>query len=426
MNRPHPVHPTETLDLDITVLGAQGDGIAEHNGERLFVPYTVAGDRVRARRSGDRALPLDYLQLGPQRQTPPCPHFGPGRCGGCALQHVDDAAYAEWKVAALTETLDRAGLRGFRMNALARTKPGERRRAEFLVRVEREGVTLGFHVRGSHEAVDIGPCPVLTPALEALIPRLRTFFASWPTRSAFDALVTETDSGVELALTRAPTPNTALRVKIAAFASDCDLPRITTRSGPHATSEILDQRRPVQMTFGDVAVELPPGTFLQASRSGEHAILTATRDAIGNAKRIADLYCGVGTLGLALAKGRRSIYAAERSAEAIQALQAGARRGGIGEIVRAETRDLMRRPLIGDELEKLDAVIFDPPREGAAEQARALAKSKVRTIVAVSCNATTFARDARTLIDGGYRLEEITPVDQFLWSPHIELVGVFR
>jgi 23S rRNA (uracil1939-C5)-methyltransferase len=411
----------------ITALAAQGDGIAELSGQKIFVPYTVAGDRVRVHRTGpDRAMPVEWLVRGSTRQTPPCPHFGPGKCGGCALQHVDDKAYATWKVATLQETLSRAGIAGYTLHDLARTRPGERRRAEFLARVADGKALIGFHVRGSRDAVDIGPCPVLTPGLENFLSRLRGFFAGWPGGSSFDVLTTEADTGIELVLTRAPVPDLALRRRIAEFAETADLVRLAMRLGPHGTAEIIVQRRPFRTRFGLIDIDLPPGAFLQASRSGEAAITGAVAAAIGKARRIADLYCGTGAIALALAGNNRQIHAIERSTEAVRALNAAARRAGLGNNVRAEARDLVRRPLIGEELNRLDTVIFDPPREGAAEQARALAVSNVPVVVAVSCNQATFARDARFLIDGGYWLDTITPVDQFLWSPHLELVGVFR
>lgn len=416
----------EILELEIAALGAQGDGVAVIDNRSIFVPYTVSGDRVRVRRSGERAEPFEWLARGPDVATPPCPHFGPGKCGGCALQHLADAAYAHWKVATLAHTLRGAGLHGFDMAPLARTLPGGRRRADLLVRVQRGSALVGFHVRRSREAVDIGPCPILVPELESLLPRLRAFFARWPAPASLDVLATAVESGIELVITRAGEPDLALREAVAAFAAEADLARIARRTGPHAPAEILVQRRPLRTRFGGIAVDLPPASFLQASEAGEHAILGAVADAVAQAQRVADLYAGCGSLALGLASRNRRIYAADRNAEGIRALDGAARQAGLAPFVRAEARDLNRRPLIGDELQELDAAIFDPPREGAAEQANALAASHVKTVISVSCNPATFARDAKLLVAGGYRLTKVTPVDQFLWSPHLELVGVFR
>jgi len=414
-------------DLSITALGAQGDGVATQDGATLFVPYTLPGDRVRARRSGaDRVLPVEWLERGAGHAAPPCPHFGPGKCGGCALQHLDDTMYARWKRESLATTLERAGLKGFTMEPMARTPAGARRRAEFLVRIANSEVTLGFHVRASHDAIDIGPCPILVPALERLLSPLRDVFGRvWP-RAAFDVLATAVDTGIELVLTRAPEADRAARSALAAFAERHNLSRIAMRSGPHASAEIVVQRRPTQLSFGGIAVDLPPGGFLQASAEGERAIQQAVLDGVGAAKRVADLYSGSGSIALPLAAAGKRVHAADRNADAIAALDAGARRGGMGPQVKAEARDLHRRPLAGDEVNAFDAVVFDPPREGAAEQVKALAGSKIKRVVAVSCNPATFARDAAVLIGGGYRLRSVTPVDQFLWTPHLELVGAFE
>jgi len=417
----------DLLDLSITALGSQGDGVARHEGTPLFVPYTLPGDRVRARRAGpERALPLEWLERGADHATPPCPHFGPGKCGGCALQHLDDALYARWKLDSLRTTLERAGLRGLTLLPLARTPPGARRRAEFLVRTAGGVATLGFHVKASREAVNIGPCPILVPALERLLDPLRKLFATlWP-RAAFDVLATSVDSGVELVLTRAPQADRAACSRLAEFAERHGLSRVALRSGPHAAAEILVQRRPAQTSFGGIVVDLPTGGFLQASVEGERAIQQAVLEGVGPSKRVADLYAGSGALTLPVAAAGRHVYAADRGAEAIASLDAGARRGGLGPQIKAEARDLNRRPLAGEELEAFDAVVFDPPREGAAEQARALALSGVKRVVAVSCNPATFARDAGFLIAGGYTLRQVLPVDQFLWSPHLELVATFE
>ena len=427
-NKPDLRSEGDAIELDIVAVGAQGDGVAEHAGERLFVPYTVAGDRVRARRMGkDRAAVVDWLQEGPRRQVPPCPHFGPGRCGGCVLQHLDDDAYAAWKVARAAEALARAGFADAPMQPLARTAPDARRRAEFAAVVTRRGVALGFHARASHDVVTIGPCLVLVPALEALLPGLREFLAeAMSPTSTLDILATHAESGVELVFTASALPDRTLRERLAAYAAGADVARIAWRRDKRQTPEIIVQRRSLRATFGAIAVDLPPAAFLQASAAGERAIQAAVAAAIGQAKRIADLYAGCGSIALALADKRRRLHAVDSDRDMIAALDVAARRAGLGPNVATEARDLARRPLMPEELARFDAVIFDPPREGAAAQAAALAASKVPVVAAVSCDPATFARDARLLAGGGYRLANLTPIDQFLWSPHLELVGEFR
>jgi 23S rRNA (uracil1939-C5)-methyltransferase len=415
------------LELSIKALGAQGDGIAECDAAPLFVPYTVPGDRVRARRiSAERGEVLELVAPGPRRQAPPCPHFGPGKCGGCALQHLDDAYYAEWKRSLAAETLARAGLSGFELKPLARTPPGARRRAELVAATGRGGVTLGFHARGSHDIIAIGPCPVLVPELEALLTPLRDFLATaYSGAQTFDILATAIGGHIELVFTGAPTPDMALRERLARFTEAAGLARIALRTGKTVTPEVIVQRAPLRARFGATEVDLPPASFLQASATGEQAIVGAVHAAVGSAKRVADLYAGAGAITLALAEGKRRLHAVDAGRDMIAALDAAARRSGLAGRLVTELRDLARRPLIGEELERFDAVVFDPPREGATAQAAALARSPVRTVVGVSCNPATFARDAQTLVKGGYRLTAVTPIDQFLWSPHLELVGVF-
>jgi len=265
------------------------------------------------------------------------------------------------------------------------------------------------------------------PALEQLLAPLRAFLAAAFDRPAtLDILATALVSGVELVFTHADAPNRALREAIAGFAEQHNLARIAWRRRKTESAETIIQRRPLRIQFGEVAVDLPPGAFLQASAAGEQAIVEAVRAAVGASKRLADLYAGSGAIALTLADDERRIHAVEAAKDMIEALDLGARRAGLGSRVTAEKRDLVRRPLIGDELAPFDAVIFDPPREGAAAQATALAASKVPVVVGVSCNPATFARDARILVDGGYRLTKVTPIDQFVWSPHLELVGEFR
>ena len=414
------------IELDIDAIGAQGDGLAAHEGGRLFVPYTVPGDRVRAQLEGKgRARVVDWLKPGPRRQTPPCPHFGPGKCGGCALQHLDDESYTAWKIERAREALARAGLPELPLQPLARTKPGGRRRAEFAAAITPRGTTLGFHVRASHDIVAIGPCPVLVPELEALLPALRDFVGR-AFAPAVDVMATHADGGIDLVFTSSREPDRAVRERLAAFAEAADLARIAWRRTKAGTPEIMIQRRPVRAIFGAIAVDLPPAAFLQASLAGERAIQAAVGTATAGARRLADLYAGCGSIALTLADRQRRLYAVDSDRAQVQALEAAARRAGLGSQMRTETRDLVRRPLTPDELAPFDAVIFDPPREGAAAQAAALAASRVPVIAAVSCDPTTFARDARLLAGGGYRLTSLTPIDQFLWSPHLELVGEFR
>lgn len=408
-------------DLEVTIdsVGAQGDGIAETLEGRVFVPFTVPGDRVRIRADGERAELLDLLASSAQRVGPACAHFGD--CGGCDLQHWQTAEVLAWKRQQIEVTLAHRGLVTEIAPAIA-TPPRERRRARLALRRYGDQFLLGFHARQSHRVVDVQQCPVLNERLAASLPALRQLGPMLLRRDGEVALeVTDTEGGIDLVIERAGEPSTALRGELARFAAQHRFARISWRG--EQDSELVAKLAAPVIRFGGVAVELPAGAFVQASPTAEAALLAEVRTAATGAKRIADLYAGCGAFSLPLA-ALAAVHAVEGHAESAKALDKSARQAVAR--VTVEHRDLDRRPLQGDELKKLDLVVLDPPRAGARVQCEALARSKVPTIAYVSCNPATFARDARLLVDGGYRLEKVVPVDQFLWSAHVELVAVLR
>ena len=416
------------VELEITAIGAAGDGVASHGGDRCFVPYTLPGDRVRARITGRRggALAAEMvarLADGPHRAEPACRHFGD--CGGCALQHLDDDFYADWKRERVTTALAQRGLCDVAVEAPLRVPVGARRRASLLAVRRKTGVLLGFRARGSHRVVDLGECPVLEPSLVALLAPLRGLFGDLlaPGKRA-EALVTRLGTGIDLVVS-GPPPDLAQRERLAAFAADHDMARVSWQAPDGEPPEIVVQRRAAQAVFGGVAVDLPPGAFLQPSAAGEAMLIDTVVAATAGARRIADLYAGCGAFGFALAR-HATVHAVEGDRAMAAAIAAAAGRAGLAGRVSSEARDLDRLPLLAGELAGFDAVVFDPPRAGAKRQAEALAASAVPLVVAVSCHPGTFARDARILVDGGYRIERVLPLDQFLWSPHVELVAVFR
>ena len=422
--RPTPPAPDAApLDLTIEEIGAHGDGVANLEGDAVFVPYTLPGDRVIARRiSPSHALPQSWSERKVLPHASRCPHFG--SCGGCMLQHLDDDAYAAWKRRQLEIALSRRGFADIEIAPLARAHPQERRRADFGAARVGNNVMIGFHAYRSGALVDMLDCAVLDPVLVTLLPTLRELMRGLlADRQSADLLVTRTDSGVDLLIGRARPLGRAQREAIAAFAAAHNLARIAWRQASE-TPEILVQRRVPHIRFDDTAVDLPPGAFLQATASGESAIVTAVRAGVAGAKRIADLFAGCGTLTFPLATQAR-VHSVEGAKDLVAALGAAANRSRNTRIS-VETRDLNRRPLLADELHAFDAVVFDPPRDGAAVQAAEIARSQVEKVVGVSCNPATFARDARILADAGFKLLRVTPIDQFLWSPHLEAVGVFQ
>lgn len=420
------------IEVTVEGLGARGDGYARLEGELVYIPLTVPGDRALVRVTGRRAggLKAEVVELfaaGAGRTEAPCPHFGP--CGGCAVQHLTDAAYAAWKDALIPRALAQRGLEGVRVNPTVRVGPRSRRRATLGARRRGADIALGFHGRESHSIVDMRVCLLLTPRLFTVVAPLRAALTALLGEGETAAVtMTETEGGPDLLIASRRPPDLAARETLAAFAEAADLARLSwAESGSEGAGEpepIVVRREPV-VRFAGVPVVPPPGGFLQPSADGEAALVGRVLSFLPDAARtVADLFCGCGTFTFPLS-ARARVLAVDGTAEATAALWAAARRSDRAGRVAVEVRDLFRAPLLPDDLAEMDAVVFDPPRVGAREQAAALADSAVPTVIAVSCNPNTFARDADSLIRGGYRLIEVTPVDQFPWSGHMELVAGF-
>ncbi|MBU1376711.1 MAG: class I SAM-dependent RNA methyltransferase [Alphaproteobacteria bacterium] len=414
--RPQPGPPA---DFTIDSVGGEGDGIALGP---VFVPFSLPGERVRAQGAGERRELLEVLQASDQRIEPVCPHFGV--CGGCALQHWAHEPYLTWKVERLVGTLARERIETEILPAFA-VGPGTRRRVALHARKgNREAAKLGYKARKSWDLVDIAVCPIADQRIQAAIPALKRLAAPLfeHPKSAPTLHVTVTDTGLDIDISGVEAKSGGLsadaRMTLAERAAEGDFARVTLGG------EMAYMARMPQVRLGPARIGLPPGSFLQATAGAEAAMTAFVGEAAAGAHRIADLFCGVGTFTFRLAE-IAPVHAVDVTAEAVGALTA-ALAGAPGlKGITTETRDLVRRPLLVHDLRHTDVAVFDPPRAGAAEQAVELAGSGVSRVIGVSCNPATFARDARTLIDAGFRLERVLPVDQFLWSPHVELVGVF-
>ena len=415
--------PYEVLIEDI---GAQGDGVARFSGAALFVPLALPGERVVVEKTAAaRARVVRWLSQSAARTKPPCRHFAV--CGGCAAQHFGDEHYASWKSSLIGDALARRGLGGAEIAPLARTPPHARRRAEFAARRRGKTVELGFHARETHAIVDLEACVVLRAEIVALLPALRDLLGQLlPAKGTADVHVTRSDAGMDVVLSGTFGRDVAAREACAHYAREAGLARLAWRRDARTPAETIAMRTPPRVRFADVAVDLPPGAFIQASAEGEAAIVEAVVRASAGARRIADLYAGCGTLSFPLAAQGARVRAIEGDAGQVAAFDTAIRHAGLAGRLSVERRDLARRPLVGDELAGFDFVVLDPPRAGARAQAEALARSTVARVIAVSCDPGSFARDARILVDGGYRLESVAPIDQFLWSAHLELVGEFR
>jgi 23S rRNA (uracil1939-C5)-methyltransferase len=406
-------------ELEIEAIGAQGDGLTAGG---IFAPLTLPGERVRALVQGERAELIEVLRPSPDRVAAPCPHFGD--CGGCALQHWASEPYLAWKADQIRIALARVRIETEILPTFA-ARPGSRRRLALHARREGRQVRLGFKARRSWRLVELDVCAIAHPGLVAAFEALRRLagpFLEHP-KSAPTLHVTWTDSGLDVDVTGIERKSGGLsadaRLRAAQAAQAGDMARVTL------AGETVYQAREAVVRVGPATVALPPGAFLQAAPEAEAVMADFAAEAVAGAARVADLFCGVGAFTFRLAR-TASVHAADSSAPAVQALISALGSAPGLKAVTAEARDLTRRPLLGMEMKKLDAVVFDPPRAGAPEQAGEIARSKVATAVGVSCNPATFARDARVLVDAGFVLEAVKPVDQFLWSPHVELVGVFR
>jgi len=388
----------------------------------VFALGVLPGERVRASVARDRAEAVEILEASPDRVSPPCPHFGD--CGGCALQHWAPAPYLAWKAEQIRLALGREGLETEILAPFA-APPGSRRRLALHARPGRGGAQIGFKARRSWRLVPIEVCPVSDPRLVAAFPALRRLAAPLfeQSKSAPTLHVTLTGTGLDIDITGVERRTGALsadaRSRVAEAAAAADFARVTLGG------EILYQARAPVVRVGRASVELPAGSFLQAVPEAEAAMAAFVREALAGATSVADLYCGVGAFALRLAEDA-AVAAYDVSGQAIAALRSAQATAPGLKAIAAETRDLVRRPVLVAELKRVQAAVIDPPRAGAAEQHRELARSGLARIAGVSCNPATFARDARILTDGGFTLIRVLPVDQFLWSPHVELVGVFE
>jgi len=398
--------------VEIVRMGHAGHGVT---ADGTFVPYTVPGDEVRVTQNGSHARMEGVVTPGPSRIAPACAHFG--TCGGCALQMIRNTEYLAWKRGLVVTALNQPGFSDPPVEEIIAIPPGTRRRAIFKIRKLATGVAAGFYEADSHRLVDIRECPVLVPGLAGLLQPIKTGLARILAQGEQAELhATASDTGIDLSLKLARRRDPDLLMEFSRFAADLNVARLCWNGEP-----VVVNRAP-QIHIGRVSVSLPPECFLQPSKQGEKILQQLTKAAGGRARRIADLFCGCGSFSFVLAE-HASVAAFDSSAVQIEALRDAAR-SAAGK-VRAETRDLFRQPLSPTELDYFDAVVLDPPRIGAMAQVRNLAGSAVPSVLYISCNPASFARDARILVDGGYRLKRVVPVDQFLWSPHVEVFAHF-
>ncbi|PTW62177.1 23S rRNA m(5)U-1939 methyltransferase [Breoghania corrubedonensis] len=403
---------TDTVTIDH--LAHRGDGVASMNSKPVFIPFTLPGEQVEIERNGERARLVSIVTPSPSRIEPMCRHFG--TCGGCALQHLEGGAYRAWKEEQVAAALASRGLEA-EISPIVPASPGTRRRA-VLTAVRAGGrVLVGYHERMANRLVAITECAVATPRIVSALPDLtRLADRLAPRKGELRLTVLDTTSGLDVAAEGANGKAARDFPGLGRLAAEADFARLSV------DGEVVIEIRPPALNFGGAAMVPPPGGFVQASAEAEAAMADAVLKAITGTKRVADLFAGSGTFALRIARDAL-VHAVEGDKAAIGALDRAWRQAPGLKTITQEVRDLFRSPLRPGELESFDAVVFDPPRAGAKEQVAQLAASAVAHIVAVSCNPATLARDLRILIDGGYRLCSVQPVDQFLFSPHIEVVA---
>jgi 23S rRNA (uracil1939-C5)-methyltransferase len=402
--------------MTIDRLGHLGDGIAQCENGPVFVAGMLPGEVVEGDLVGDRLVNPRIITPSPMRIKPPCPHAK--SCGGCLMQHASDSYVADWKILIVEGALAGQGLHA-PLRPILTSPPRSRRRATFAARRTKGGSMIGFHARGSDALVQIPHCILLHPDLMAALPGLEELVRLGGSRSQeLSLMVTRALGGPDVVVTDGKPLDSALRLELARVVEAHAMARLTWND------EIVALRATPIQTLGKAKVAPPAGAFLQATEHGEQALLTTVRDALGPQKKIVDLFAGVGTFALPLAE-MAEVHAVEGDAAMMAALDKAARQTEGLRAIKTEVRDLFRRPLEPDEFKSVTGVVIDPPRAGAEAQVARLAQAKVPVIAMVSCNPVTFARDAKVLVQAGYRLEWVQVVDQFRWSSHVELVGRF-
>lgn len=411
-------------NLSISKLGNKGDGIHEGSEGLIFVPRTAPGDLIKARIYQDpegvvRADFIELLSPSPQRQDPPCPHYDV--CGNCTLQHLNEKYYQAWKVEMVKDAFRKVGVEPQQWHDPIFLGGENRRRATFSAMKFGLDILLGYYRRRSREISNIDSCLVADPKLIDLRNNLRPLLGPVLYEAKpCDFLVQLVGDTVDLAITgplgKKGEPDDKVLAALEQILLVLQIERISWRASDQEDYEILFERDPVMASFGRLQVALPPAAFLQPTLAGEKALVNAVMNALPPKGKFADLFSGCGTFTGPLSE-RGSVEAFESVEKAVKAL---------GKVAKVEKRDLFANPLKPQELNRYDAVVFDPPRAGCLELAKNMARAKTPVLVGVSCNPATFARDAKVLTEGGYRLESLQIIDQFLWSHHVEVVGQFR
>jgi 23S rRNA (uracil1939-C5)-methyltransferase len=420
---PPAADPAAPIDINVKIdaIGARGDATAAGADGPIYVPYALPGERIRGKLTGHRAEISEILEASPERQKPACQHFG--RCGWCQLQHWRETPYLAWKRDQVVQALARRGLGGAHVEETIAAWGAGRRRAAFHVAHQRGQVRVGFIERGGARLTPIAQCPVLAPELESVALTLAPLAARILRRGELTLQCLLTDAGVDVAVKGAGRADAFTLQEREALTRDVEVLGLARLS---VDGEPIVARANPMLRMGRALVAPPPGAFVQPTVLGEETLAALALDALKGAQRVIDLFSGIGTFALRLAE-QAEVTAAESDAEMLAALKKAADgAGGALKQVTTLRRDLLRTPLSSLEMKKFDGAVIDPPRSGARLQAEQIARAPIRKLAYVSCDPASFARDVKILIDHGFSLTRMTPVDQFRWSPHIEVVGALE
>ena len=421
------IEPGQLIEIEITALGGKGEGIGHSDGHTVFVPFTAPGDRITARvetvrQKNYHAKLVSIIQPSPQRATPACIHYS--HCGGCSLQHLNETAYREFKTEPLIQIIKRLGCKPDVIQPLFVAGPASRRRAEFKIRVNKGTAEIGFFGAKSHEFIPISQCPVMEPEIAALLPRLQAALSQLKKPGMVQSVhLTKLGDVIDAVLILKAPLHKVDKGTLPFIAEELDIARLSLQDAENPPQYLCGTRE-LELALGTTMVTMPPGSFLQATQASQQAMTGLVLRYSQNSTTMADLYSGSGTYSFPLAAQGKNISAYEGNSEMVGAILNAARRH-FPDSLGANTRDLYNEPLTQQELSRFDGVVINPPRNGALPQITNIAKSTVKTVIMVSCNPATFERDAAALLAGGYIMVEATPIDQFHWSPHLEIVALF-
>ncbi|EJF81518.1 23S rRNA (uracil(1939)-C(5))-methyltransferase RlmD [Candidatus Bartonella washoeensis] len=398
-------------------IGARGYGISNTLYDSVYVPFTLPGEVATITLCGKYGKLITLEEKSPERIEALCQHFE--NCGGCVLQHWRSDAYCSWKRQLVVDALKRYGIDIF-VSPLIECGYHSRRRITLTALATQQGCVIGFNRYLSHDIITLKECPVTRLEIMSKLEDIKVLCTLVSNHNKrFHITITSVENGLDVALNGCVVREERIRQKMIHTALARGITRLSVEG------EVLVEREKPFVYFGDVCVEFPTAGFLQATFEAENIMSNIILAHLKKAKNAVDLFSGVGTFALRMAK-KVNVYAVENNGAALANLDRAARFATGLKTVTCEKRDLFRRPLSAKELERFEYVVFDPPRAGAQEQVRELAKATIPRVVAVSCNPVTFARDLSLLVAGGYTIEKIIPIDQFLWSPHVEIVAVLR